>query len=147
VTLAAAPYASASPAAYRPAVQEATAGAAQQADIEAPAARVGGAVIEVTSTEQFAELLHSEPRVIAMFTANWCGPCKVIMHDFEDLSTQHRTVTFLSIDVDANEELAMEYGIGGLPMFYAFRNAHRVGAVKGADDEALRRMVQGLAAS
>jgi thioredoxin 1 len=147
VALAAAPYASASPAASRPAIQEATAGAAQQAGIEAPVARVGGAVIEVTSTEQFAELVHSEPRVIAMFTANWCMPCSVMTPEFERLSTQYEAVAFLSVDIDENEELTAEAQIGSVPTFFAIRNAEKVGRISGADKEALRRMVRGLAAS
>jgi len=147
VMLAAAPYASASPAASRPAIQEATAGAAQQAGIEAPVARVGGAVIEVTSTEQFAELVHSEPRVIAMFTANWCMPCSVMTPEFERLSTQYETVAFLSVDIDENEELTAEAQIGSVPTFFAIRNAEKVDRISGANKEALRRIVRGLAAS
>ncbi|MEU1480730.1 thioredoxin family protein [Streptomyces sp. NPDC005760] len=147
VTLAAAPYASASPATSRPAIQEATAGAAQQAGIEAPSVRAGGAVIEVTSTEQFAELLHSEPRVVAMFTAHWCTPCRSITPEFEYLSTQHGTVTFLSVDVDTNYELAQDIGITSMPTFIAFRNADRAGQFIGPHRELLRQMVQGLAAS
>ncbi|MFG3207366.1 thioredoxin family protein [Streptomyces sp. NPDC048192] len=147
MTLAAVPYASASPATSRPAIQEATTGATQQAGTEAPAARARGAVIEVTSAEQFYELLRSEPRVIAMFTANWCAPCRVMEPKFEYLSTQHGTVTFLSIDVDDNAELAFENHIGSMPTFIAFRDAQRVGAFTGADEEALRRLVRGLAAS
>ncbi|MEU9230756.1 thioredoxin family protein [Streptomyces massasporeus] len=101
----------------------------------------------MTSTEQYDELLNSEPRVIAMFTAGWCAPCKAITPEFEYLSTQYGTVTFLSIDVDTNEELAIRHRISGMPMFIALRNGRKVDTVKGANDEALRRMVRELAAS
>ncbi|MFF4442736.1 thioredoxin family protein [Streptomyces sp. NPDC001621] len=110
----------------------------------------GGAVIEVTGTEQYDELLNSEPRVIAMFTAAWCAPCKAITPEFERLSRQYGTVAFLSIDVSANEEneeLADREGISGMPAFIALRNGRKMETIKGAFDEGLRRMVRGLAAS
>ncbi|MDX3520338.1 thioredoxin family protein [Streptomyces scabiei] len=147
VTLAAAPYASASPATSHPANQKATAGATQQAGTEAPAARAGGEVIKVTSAEQYDVLVHSMPRVIAMFAAVWCGPCKRITPDFEYLSTQHGTVTFLSIDVDANPDLAYANKVNAMPKFIAIRNARHVESLEGARGEELRRMVRELAAS
>ncbi|MEU5282325.1 thioredoxin family protein [Streptomyces asoensis] len=150
VTLAAAPYASASPATSRPAPQEATTGATQHAGTEALAARAGGEVIEVTSTAQFHELLRSQPRVIAMFTAGWCGPCQNMTPDFEDLSTQYRNVTFLYCvdftDNYDNEELLNEYGVRVLPTFIAFGKSREVKRMNGANPEALRKLVQELAA-
>ncbi|MFF8407534.1 thioredoxin family protein [Streptomyces sp. NPDC015684] len=147
VTLAAAPYASASPATSRPAVQEATAKVTQQVSTEAPASRAGGEVIEVTSAEQFYELLRSEPRVIAMFKARWCGPCMRITPDFENLSMQYGSVVFLSIDVDDNSDLAYANKIDAMPTFIAFRNARKWESIQGANGKELRRMVRDMAAS
>ncbi|MGW5639231.1 thioredoxin family protein [Streptomyces sp. NPDC003832] len=104
-------------------------------------------MIEVTSTEQYGELLNAEPKVIAMFTAGWCAPAKAITPEFESLSTQYETVAFLSIDIDTNEEVAGQYGVSVLPMFIALQKGQQVGALKGADVEALRRMVREMAAS
>ncbi|MER5577059.1 thioredoxin family protein [Streptomyces massasporeus] len=103
-------------------------------------------MIEVTSAEQYDVLVHSVPRVIAMFKAVWCGPCKDIAPDFEYLSTQHGTVTFLSIDVDANPDLAYANKIQAMPTFIVIRNARHVESFQGASGKELRRMVRELAA-
>ncbi|MEU5116683.1 thioredoxin family protein [Streptomyces longwoodensis] len=104
-------------------------------------------MIQVTSSEQYGELLNAEPKVIAMFTAGWCAPAKAITPEFESLSTQYETVAFLSIDIDTNEEVAGQYGASVLPMFIALREGQKVGTLKGADREGLRRMVRVFAAS
>ncbi|MER6470949.1 thioredoxin family protein [Streptomyces collinus] len=104
-------------------------------------------MIKVTSTEHYGELLNAEPKVIAMFTANWCAPCKAITPEFESLSTQYETVAFLFIDIDINEEVAEQYGVSGLPMFLTLRKGQQMDTLKGANDVALRRMVRVFAAS
>ncbi len=82
-----------------------------------------------------------------MFTAHWCGPCDIVTPEFEYLSMQYGTVTFLSVDVDDNTDLAYAHRIAGLPTFFSFRDAAQVDRFMGADKERIRRMVRGLAAS
>ncbi|MFB6962248.1 thioredoxin family protein [Streptomyces sp. NPDC056309] len=104
-------------------------------------------MIEVTSSEEFDALLETNPRVIAMFTAVWCGPCHAIKSEFERLSMEYGTVTFLSIDVDRNPELAGVNGITAMPTFISFQRGHRTDYWRGAQPEKLRSMVRELAAT
>ncbi|MEU6010709.1 thioredoxin family protein [Streptomyces sp. NPDC047453] len=104
-------------------------------------------MIEVTSAEQLEELLETNPRVIAMFTAVWCGPCHNIKPEFEHLSVEYGTVTFLSIDVDRNPELAARYRISAMPTFVSFQHGYETDHRLGAHPETLRRMVRELAAT
>lgn len=147
VTLTATPCASASSAAPRPAAQGATFGATQQA--KAPTALHGGAVINVTSAEQFNTLLQTDPKVIVDFTAVWCGPCKLIKPAFERFSTEpeYSTIRFAVIDVDQVPDVSEKAGIRAMPTFLTYLEGRKKGELLGADPNKQRRLLDELAAA
>ena len=49
---------------------------------------------------------------VLRFTASWCQPCKMLAKTLEDVDTQ---IPIEVIDIDENQELAMDYGIRGVP--------------------------------
>ena len=50
------------------------------------------------------------------FYADWCGPCKMIGPVIEDLSKEYAgKVNFYKIDTEAEQELAMAFGIQSIP--------------------------------
>jgi thioredoxin 1 len=49
---------------------------------------------------------------ILRFTAAWCGPCKSLAKNLEIADIQ---MPIEVIDIDTNNELAVEYGIRGVP--------------------------------
>jgi len=53
----------------------------------------------------------SDKRVLR-FTASWCGPCKMLAKNLENVSTN---VPIEVVDIDENNEIAIDYGIRGVP--------------------------------
>jgi thioredoxin 1 len=49
---------------------------------------------------------------VVRFTASWCGPCKMLAKTLEDVQTN---VPIEVIDIDAQPEVAAEFGIRGVP--------------------------------
>ena len=49
---------------------------------------------------------------VLKFEASWCGPCKMLSRVLEDMEL---SVEVDPIDVDTNQELAVKYGIRGVP--------------------------------
>lgn len=51
-------------------------------------------------------------RRILRFTASWCGPCKTIAQQLEELNVQ---MPIEVIDIDVFSDVAMDYGIRSVP--------------------------------
>merc|ERR1712173_338877 len=78
-------------------------------------------------------------KCVVDFTASWCGPCRYIAPIFEKLEAEYKekNIKFWKVDVDENEEAAMEAGISAMPTFLFFNKGVKVGEMIGADDEEL----------
>ena len=49
---------------------------------------------------------------VLRFTASWCQPCKMLAKTLEDVDTR---IPIEVIDIDENQQIAMDYGIRGVP--------------------------------
>lgn len=49
---------------------------------------------------------------VLRFTASWCQPCKMLAKTLEDINTKMPIEVF---DIDERQEVAMQYGIRGVP--------------------------------
>ena len=75
----------------------------------------------------FNELINSEKPTLVDFYADWCGPCKVLNPIIEETkSVLGDTATILKVDVDKNREIAVKYGIRGIPTLIIFQNGNPV---------------------
>jgi len=54
---------------------------------------------------------------IMKMSASWCMPCKVYAKTFNDVKNEkkYENITFEEFDVDENEDLAIKYGVRGVP--------------------------------
>ena len=115
--------------------------AARSGRREAPG--VGGArrgtvdVVDVTDQTFETEVIERSRRepVVVDFWAEWCGPCRSLGPVLEEAATE-QGITLAKVDVDANQGVAAEYGIRGIPAVKAFRNGHVVAEFVGAQPPA-----------
>ena len=49
---------------------------------------------------------------VIKFSASWCGPCKMLARNLEDITTN---IPIENVDIDENQDAAMEYGVRGVP--------------------------------
>ena len=83
-------------------------------------------IIEITSKGQFDEAVKSEKLTLVDFWAEWCGPCRLLKPLLHKIASENLDIQLLTVDVDANQELAAEYDINSIPAVFMFKNGEIV---------------------
>ena len=79
-----------------------------------------------------AEVLRSTLPVMVDFTATWCGPCKMLEPVIKQLSQDwDGKVKVVKLDVDDNSNLAVQYGVMGVPTLILFVKGNPVQRLSG----------------
>jgi thioredoxin 1 len=61
--------------------------------------------------------------VLVDFWAGWCMPCKMLAPVIEEIAEELTdSIKTAKVDVDAEGELALEYGVMSIPTVIVFRN-------------------------
>lgn len=75
----------------------------------------------------FQELIQSEKPVLVDFFATWCGPCQQLGPILKEVKDElGDNVSILKIDVDKNQQLAIQYQVRGVPTMLLFKNGKQV---------------------
>jgi thioredoxin 1 len=78
-------------------------------------------VQEVTDATFETDVLQSDKPVVVDFWAEWCGPCRMVAPEIDKLAAKYAgTVEVRKLDVDANPQTAMRYGIMSIPTVALF---------------------------
>ena len=90
-------------------------------------------LIEFTDDNFDAEVLKSDIPVLVDFWAEWCGPCKMIGPIVEEIAGEYAgKVKVGKVNVDFNNQVAMQYGIRGIPALLVFKGGAVANQIVGA---------------
>lgn len=65
---------------------------------------------------------------VLKFAAEWCGPCKMLSNVIDGVETD---VPIQEIDIDTNQDLAIQYGVRGVPTLIMLEGNTEIKRVSG----------------
>ena len=88
---------------------------------------------EFTDQSFDADVVQADIPVLIDFWAVWCGPCKAIAPTIEEIAGDYAgKVKVGKLNVDQNQNTAMQYGVRSIPTLLIMKSGEVVSQIVGA---------------
>jgi thioredoxin 1 len=87
----------------------------------------------VTTASFQADVLSNPKPVMVDFWAEWCGPCRMVSPILDEIAAEYSDkIEIVKVNVDEEPQLAMQYGVTGIPLMGVFKGGQMVKQMVGA---------------
>lgn len=73
-------------------------------------------------TEDNIQLIETANKSLLIFSAPWCGPCRVMTPMLETIAAANEDLVIGKISLDSSPDVAMKYDVMKIPSLLFFRN-------------------------
>ena len=99
----------------------------------------------ISGLENLQKCLDCEQYILLFFTAKWCGPCKRIYPQLEDLYKKLNKdlikIYKLDVDDENNSDICKIFKIESMPSFCLMKDNQCINTLKGADINGIKKML------
>ena len=89
-----------------------------------------------TMKQAFNSIINDKNLVLVDFSAEWCGPCKMLAPILKDVKKElGDNIKIIKIDVDKNQMLSSKYQVRGVPTMILFKNGKQLWRQSGVMDK------------
>ena len=85
----------------------------------------------ITKDNFIAEVVNSDKPVLLDFWAEWCGPCRMLAPTVEAIANEREDLKVGKIDVDVEQQLAVQFGIESIPTLIIVKKGEIAGKLIG----------------
>ena len=92
--------------------------------------------VMMITKNNFDLIKNSDKPVLLDFYADWCGPCRMVAPILHEIAEERSDVIVAKVNVDNEEELAMEFGVYSIPTLVVMKNGEVIKQASGARPKA-----------
>jgi thioredoxin 1 len=98
-------------------------------------------LLEVGDLDFASKVLQADLPVIVEFSASWCPHCHALEPVLAKLGREEYqgVARFVKTDVDESQDIAMHYGIQGMPTLLLFHKGQEIGRMVGPHPTRVKR--------
>ena len=94
--------------------------------------------------EEFTKSVENGISILS-FYATWCQPCKMLAKTLETFKEKHPELNVLHLDVEENDELAVEFQVSSVPVtFFVVDGALKERVVGNVPEKKLEQVLESL---
>lgn len=83
-------------------------------------------IIRLEKLEDFIKTIKENKNVVVDFNATWCGPCRMMGRNIEEIEEKESDITFLKVDTDEFPQIAQQFAVMSIPTLVAFQHGKRI---------------------
>ncbi|MFD1562323.1 thioredoxin [Haloarchaeobius amylolyticus] len=98
--------------------------------------------IHVNGSTELDDTVAEHDVVLVDFYADWCGPCQMLEPVVETIAAE-TDAAVAKVDIDANQQLAAQYNVRGVPTLVLFSDGQPAEQLVGMQQEGQLRSLVG----
>lgn len=100
--------------------------------------------MKIINDEQLNETIQSGEKTLVLFSADWCGPCKIIKPSLEKLEEElSDKIKIVKTDVGESENSAKKFNIKNIPTCVIIEGEKEIARFSGVkNDEQIKKFLE-----
>lgn len=86
---------------------------------------------QILNDAELQNVLLEDGKKLVLFSADWCGPCKILKPHLEKVSDEISEVTIIKANVSETEEHTTRFGVRSIPTCILLENNEELGRFSG----------------
>lgn len=79
-------------------------------------------MVIINELDKLKEAFTEHDLCVVKIGTSWCGPCKVVQKNIEDIEKLHSDVYFIDVDAEEADEIVDEYNVRNVPVVLVIKN-------------------------
>ena len=93
-------------------------------------------MVTINDINEFNKAIQEHDECLVKIGTSWCGPCKIVEKNIEDIEKSHTDVYFINVDAMEADEIAEKYDVRNVPVTLVIKNGEVVSREVGLQSQA-----------
>ena len=93
-------------------------------------------MVVINKLDDFNKAIEEHDLCLVKIGAAWCGPCKVVQKNIQDIEKSHSDVYFIDVDAEEADDIVEKYGVRNIPVVLVIKNGEVASKTVGVQTQA-----------